>query len=270
MKNSLKNDYRFLDEAGDTTFYGKGKINIIGEQGVSNCFILGLVHFREPFEPIREKIKSLQAQVSMDEYFRDIPSIQKKLSRGGFYFHATDDLPEVRKLFFEYIKTLDCSFEAVVGRKIPALYEKKHNGKENEFYADLLGHLLKNKFQKEQRLVINVAERGKSTRNANLDLELKKAETRFLNSSGGKEVKAAIVFNVQNNTTEPLLNIADYFCWSIQRVFEKGEPRYYNYLMEKIPVVIDLYDSTKYVGWKNYYGPKNPLTAENKISPPLH
>lgn len=83
---------------------------------------------------------------------------------------------------------------------------------------------------------------------------------------------AEIVFNVQNNNTEPLLNIADYFCWSIQRVFEKGETRYYNYLMEKIPVVIDLYDSDKYKqkGWKNYYGPKNPLTAANKISPLLH
>jgi len=270
MSKAPKNDHRFLDEAGDTTFYGKGKVNIIGQQGVSACFILGLVHFKEPFEPIRDKIKELQTQVINDQYFRDIPSIQKKVSQSGFYFHATDDLPEVRKLFFEYIKTIDCSFEAVVGRKIPALYESKHNGKENEFYADLLGHLLKNKFQKERRLVINVAERGKSTRNANLELALKKAERRFLETKSGKEVKAIIVFNVQNNITEPLLNIADYFCWSIQRVFEKGETRYYNYLSDKIPVVIDIYDSENYKDWRNYYGPKNPLTAANKISPLLH
>jgi len=270
MSKPPKNDHRFLDEAGDTTFYGKGKVNIIGQQGVSACFIIGLVHFKEPFEPIREKIVQLQNQVITDSYFRDIPSIQKKVSQGGFYFHATDDLPEVRKLFFEYIKTIDCSFEAVVGRKIPELYENKHNGKENEFYADLLGHLLKNKFQKERRLVINVAERGKSTKNANLDLALKKAERRFLETKAGKEVKAVIVFNVQNNITEPLLNIADYFCWSVQRVFEKGETRYYNYLADKMPVIIDLYDSEKYSEWRNYYNPKNPLTAANKISPPLH
>src|SRR4030042_3462755 len=125
MSKAPKNDHRFLDEAGDTTFYGKGKVNIIGQQWVSACFILGLVHFKEPFEPIRDKIKELQTQVINDQYFRDIPSIQKKVSQSGFYFHATDDLPEVRKLFFEYIKTIDCSFEAVVGRKIPALYESK-------------------------------------------------------------------------------------------------------------------------------------------------
>ena len=28
-KKELKTNHRFLDEAGDTTFYGKGKINII-------------------------------------------------------------------------------------------------------------------------------------------------------------------------------------------------------------------------------------------------
>ena len=85
-----------------------------------------------------------------------------------------------------------------------------------------------------------------------------------------KDIQANIVFNITQPVKEPLLNIADYFCWAIQRVFEKGEVRYYNYLQEKISVVIDLYDKEKYGGWTNYYGPKNPLTSENKISLPLH
>ncbi|MFH0977651.1 MAG: DUF3800 domain-containing protein [Spirochaetota bacterium] len=266
----MKNDYRFLDEAGDTTFYGKGKINILGQEGVSKCFILGLVHFKEPLEPIREKIKELQDKVIKDDYFKGVPSIQKKAVKEGFFFHATDDIPEVRKIFFEFIKTIDCTFEAVVGRKIIGLYISKHNGKENEFYADLLAHLLKNKFQKERKMIINVAERGKSTRNTNLDFALKKAEGRFLKNTNGKTAKAEIAFNVQNHITEPLLNIADYFCWAVQRVFEKGETRYYDYIVEKIPVVIDLYDKENYKEWKNYYGPKNPLSSKNKLSPPLH
>jgi len=32
--------HRFLDEAGDTTFYGKGKVSTIGNEGSSHCFIL--------------------------------------------------------------------------------------------------------------------------------------------------------------------------------------------------------------------------------------
>jgi hypothetical protein len=57
----------------------------------------------------------------------------------------------------------------------------------------------------------------------------------------------------------------------VQRVFEKGETRYYNLVKEKISLVIDLYDDVNVVDWKNHYdNKKNPLTAKNKISPPIH
>ena len=98
-KNLILENHRFLDEAGDTTFYGKGKIPIIGQNCVSYCFILGMVKFKEPLQPIRQRIFDLQNQVDSDPYFQDIPSISKKRTQGGFYFHATDDLPEVRKFF---------------------------------------------------------------------------------------------------------------------------------------------------------------------------
>jgi hypothetical protein len=32
--------------------------------------------------------------------------------------------------------------------------------------------------------------------------------------------------NEINPLQEPLLNVADYLCWTIQRVFERGETRY--------------------------------------------
>ena len=150
--------------------------------------------------------------------------------------------------------------------------QKKNNNKESEFYADLLSHLLKNKMELGGKLVLNIAERGKSTKNHNLELALQKAESRYLKNKKNlnKQISTKIVFNVQNHTTEPLLNIADYFCWTIQRVFEKGETRYYNYLKEKISLVVDLYDSNNYENFKNYYTKDNILKADNKISPPLY
>lgn len=63
---------------------------------------------------------------------------------------------------------------------------------------------------------------------------------------------------------EPLLNLVDYFCWTVQRVFEKGETRYYERLKDKISLVVDLYDESKYLDWGNYYNVKNPLTSKNK------
>ena len=282
----IKLNHRFLDEAGDITFYGKGKKSIIGSNGVSNSFIIGMVKFKQPLSEIRKAVADLQNKVANDPFF-DVISIRKKKEASGYYFHATDDLPEVRKLFFDFIKTVDCSFEAVVGRKTVERYETKHKGKEQYFYADLLSHLLKNKLHKEHKMVLHIAERGKSTKNHNLELALEKAKERLASSTNfknfqntddwwnldfisRKDVTANVVFNVTQPLQEPLLNVADYFCWALQNVFEKGEVRFYNYLKEKISLVVDIYDSEKYKGWKNYYSSKNPLTAENKISPPLH
>lgn len=264
-----KTDHRFLDEAGDTTFYGKGKVPIIGSKdGVSLSFAIGMVKFKQPLQPIRDEIIRLQNQVITEPYFKDIPSIQKKVQKSGYYFHAKDDIPEVRKIFYDYIKTLDLSFEAVVGRKIYDIFTRKHNSKANEFYADLLSHLIKNKFRLGGKLVLNIAERGSSTKNNNLVLALDKSKRRFFKKNSDSKVKTDIVFNIQNQTVEPLLNISDYMCWAIQRVFERGELRYYNFIEDKISVVCDLYDQSKYEGNLNYYRRDNKLTPLNKLSPP--
>lgn len=262
--------HRFLDEAGDTTFYGKGHIPIIGVQnGVSLSFILGMVRFRSPLQPIRQEIIRLQEQVANDRYFKDIPSIQKKkASAKGYFFHATDDTHEARKVFYEYISSLDISFEAVVGRKIPDLYVRKHNSRESEFYADLLSHLLKNKLQSEGDLILNVAQRGVVTRNIIFEQALEKAATRFLKNRMPGHLKARVAFNVQYPYTEPLLNVTDYLCWAVQRVFEKGEMRYHNFIADKLSLVVDLYDSLHSKDGGNYYTSRNPLTPLNKISPP--
>jgi hypothetical protein len=208
----VKTNHRFLDEAGDTAFYGKGKKIIIGKEGVSSCFIIGMVKFREPLDEIRNKIIDLQKKVEADPYYQ-VKSVLKKKSGAGYYFHATDDLPEVRKLFFDLLKSINCSFEAVVGRKTIEKYETTHKGKEEYFYADLLSHLLKDKLEKKNKLILNVAERGISTKNHNLQLALEKAKERWAGKKSVAEnasftrhdIKANVVFNVLYPTQEPLL-----------------------------------------------------------------
>ena len=267
-KKALHTYHRFLDEAGDTAFFGKGGVNIIGDHGVSKTFMLWMAKFKTNLQTIRERIIELEKSIENDPYFASVPSIQKKIQSWGFYFHATDDVPEVRKIFFDFLyKEINFSFETIVGRKNPSLFVKKHNKKENEFYADILSHLLKNKFTGNTRLVLNIAERGSSTRSHNLNLALTKAKERFFKKHNNHAPECDIQFNIQNPRTEPILAVPDYLLWSIQRVFERWETRYYDYLIEKIPLVVDLYDNEHYENWGNYYSPTNPLTQKNKVGP---
>jgi hypothetical protein len=261
--------HRFLDETGDTTFYGKGRKLIVGQGGVSLSFGLGVVRIDRPPEEVRREVRALQVQVEADPLLNTIPSVQKRVASGGFFFHACKDTPDVRSVLLHYIRDLPCEAEVVVARKIPALFEKQHHGREEEFYADLLAHLIKNRLKRPGTLVLNVAERGSSTREKVLTEALRLAKERAGKKWGAESLQTRVVFNVQNPRTAPLLTISDYLCWAVQRVFEQGEVRHYNYLAGKIRLVVDLYDREKYEGSRNYYYKKNPLTAENKLGPPV-
>lgn len=265
----LEKAHRFLDEVGDTTFFGKGRVPVLGQDGVSLCFGLGMVKFTAPVPDVRREVEQLCRSVETDDYLNRIPSVVKRVQSGGFYFHAKDDPPEVRERLFKWIRDTDCSLEMVMGRKIPALFARKHNGKDSEFYADLLSHLLKNKLKLGRRLVNNIAERGKTTRNHVLELAMNKARERFTMKQDATAISSEVVFNVQNPRTEPLLCVPDYLGWTVQRVFERGDTRYYGFVRERISLVVDLYDAEKYEGSRNYYTPKRPLTAENKMGPPV-
>jgi uncharacterized phage-like protein YoqJ len=94
---------------------------------------------------------------------------------------------------------------------------------------------------------------------------LTKAVEASKKNNPNKDNNCKVVFNVQQPTHEPILNIADYFCWAVQRVFEKGETRYYDFISEKVSTIIDLYDSEKWANNLNYYGRKRKLTKENLI-----
>ena len=136
---------------------------------MSLSFGLGVVRIDRPLEEVRREIRALEAQVQADPLLNTIPSVQKRVASGGFFFHACKDSPDVRTGLLHYLRDLPCEAEMVVTRKIPALFEKQHHGREEEFYADLLAHLVKARLKWAGTLVLNVAERGSSTREAGAD-----------------------------------------------------------------------------------------------------
>jgi predicted DNA-binding ribbon-helix-helix protein len=258
--------HRFLDEAGDTTFYGKGKLPILGTNGVSNSFTIGMVRFLEPLPEVRSKILQLQKEIEISPLFKSMGNVKKRVNKGGFYFHAKDDSADLKKEFFDFILNINCTFQAIVARKSVERFKRKHNDNEAEFYADLLSHLLKDKFNY-NKLVLNVAERQNSTSNKNIERAIKIASERYIKKNPDKQIQSPFVYSVHKFQDEPLLCVADYLCWVVQRVFETGEIRFYEYMQPKISLVVDLYDVENYTDWKNYYSARNPLTPKNKIGP---
>ncbi|MHB1443386.1 MAG: hypothetical protein ACYCXO_11645 [Candidatus Humimicrobiaceae bacterium] len=79
-----------------------------------------------------------------------------------------------------------------------------------------------------------------------------------------KKIDSECMVIPQTPTGEPCLQITDYINWAVYRAFIKGEERYINYIIEKISLIVDVYDFEKYP--KNYYSKSNKFSVK-KISP---
>lgn len=259
--------HRFIDEAGDMTFYKKShgqKTVSVGDNGVSKCFMIGMVHVKDDLEDAREEIRAFSKRIQEDAYFQSYESVRKTCLKGrhGYYPHAKNDPIELRYEFFKLLRdNIDFTLQVVVGRKDPRRFENQHRGHDSEFYADLLSHLLMDK-GKYDGLIIDVAERGSSTSNRNLQHAVEMARELSLRGKRTKPLEHGFKFNVQPYDEEPLLALPDYGLWAVQRLFERGDEKYYNLLIDRIRLVLDLYEPRPYPQHNNYYTRYNPLTCE--------
>jgi hypothetical protein len=60
---------------------------------------------------------------------------------------------------------------------------------------------------------------------------------------------------------DPSLQAADYFLWALQRLYEKREARFWEFVWSKVSLVHDI-DDTRNHEYGEYYSQKSPLTLE--------
>ena len=257
-KKINKTDYFFVDEAGDPTFFNRFGKNIVGTEGCSKILLLGFIKTDDP-DILRKEILKLQSEVVNDPYYSGVPSLQKT----KICFHAKDDIPEIREKVYRIITSLNFKTEFFVARKLDKVFLDRHKGKENLFYDDLITKLFENKLHKADKSVIYFATRGNKTRQKPLEDAIEKATLTF-EKKWGIKVDGQIKVLPQSPVGEPCLQIVDYMNWAVQRVFTKGEQRFYKLVEDKISFLVDIYDFDKYP--KNYYNRKNPFDI-TKISP---
>ncbi|BAZ88911.1 MULTISPECIES: DUF3800 domain-containing protein [Cylindrospermopsis] len=256
----------FVDEAGDPViFNGKGKI-LIGSDGCSHFFILGLLDVANT-ESLSQDLENLRANLLADPYFKKVPSMQPENKKTALYFHAKDDIPEVRREVFNLLQRHELKFFAVVRSKDKLLeYVRQRNQndpgyryQQNELYDYLTRRLFKNRLHKDDEYNICFARRGTSDRTEAFKVALESARAKFAEQWG---ITSTATINITANIppNSPSLQAVDYFLWALQRLYERGEGRYVEFLWSKFALVHDI-DDTKFARYGVYYTRKNPLTA---------
>src|SRR5580765_5192845 len=106
----------FVDESGDPTLFdAKGRI-IVGKEGTSRVFILGAAFIPNP-GGLQTDLNFLRMRLVADPYFRGVPSFDVTRKKTAVFFHAKDDLPEVRCEVFSLIRDHTVQVVAGIRRK---------------------------------------------------------------------------------------------------------------------------------------------------------
>ena len=256
-----KNTYFFVDESGDPNFYGKGGDIIVGQPGCSRILLLGFVRVDDP-GPIRESLAELRDQVAQDLYLKDIPSIRK--TRMGF--HAKDDCPEVRMMVYKRLANLDFAAQVIVARKIERKFRSSYKGNRDTFYQDLVGKLFQNETHKAQTNNIIFSKRGNRIQQHTMRASIEAGVARF-RQKWGTDVSTQLNIETLNSRQDFMLQVVDYANWAVQRAFERGEMRYFDFLRDKFELVWDVFDRKNYEGGRNFYDrTRNPFEIK-KASP---
>jgi len=61
---------------------------------------------------------------------------------------------------------------------------------------------------------------------------------------------------------EPCLQATDYFLWALQRLYEKGENRYFEFLRDQFDLIIDIDDTTIRKYGEYYDNKRNPISYD--------
>jgi hypothetical protein len=241
----------FVDESGDPTFYNRRGKLIVGREGCSPILILGFVETQNP-QAVRRAVLDLQDEVTKDPYLQDLPSIAKT----AVAFHAKDDAPEVRYLFFRLISQLDFKAQFIVARKLEGIFKARFGSNELDFYDHLVSRLFENVLHRYQQSTIYFAQRGSKSRQIPLSAAIQRAQARFRGKWGARS-NTYTTLQAQNPAGEPCLSVADYMNWAVYRAFTTGNMRYFRTVEERVSLLVDLYDSERYP--ENWYSRRNPF-----------
>ncbi len=261
----------FVDEAGDLTFFDRRGRIIVGDEGVSRTFIVGAALVYEP-ESVGRQLLLLREKIQADPYFAGVPSMSPTGIKTGRIFHAKDDIPEVRKQVFEMLRELGgvevyAAFrrKGYLASELREHYLRTGTKLGSEFiYEDLVTEVFKNRLHLAERNHIVFARRGKSDRNIALTKAIELAKWKFETKwKKGVDRPTAISSSTPSETIG--LQVVDYYLWALQRMVERGEDRFFNYVRPAFRLVLDR-DDTRRAGYGEYYNAsKNPLTIEKMM-----
>jgi Protein of unknown function (DUF3800) len=215
----------FVDEAGDTTLFGRhGKV-LVGTDAVSRFFMVARLEVPD-MPALQADMDALRAELLADPLLNAVPSMQAASGKTALFFHAKDDVPEVRHAVFKLLLHHEMRLSAVVKEKHHLLadvrgheaanpaYRYKADG--HEIYDDLIARLFAQVGAFGAQRHVTFAVRGSKPRTAALKTVLETIDQDFERDFGFAPHGPTTVHSSYPAQSAGL-QACDYLLWALQR-----------------------------------------------------
>jgi hypothetical protein len=175
--------------------------------------------------------------------------MQPDAGKTALFFHAKDDVPEVRHAVYKLLLRHELRFSAVVKDKLELLSEVLQRNKADstyrykadghELYDDLIARLFERFGQFGSLREVTFAVRGSKPRTAALKGVLDEIDSGFHATFGFMPHGHTAVHSSYPSQSAGL-QACDYLLWALQRFYERGEERYLAAMWPRFTRVLDL------------------------------
>lgn len=237
----------FIDESGDAELFNKKSQVIVGQEGCSKFFMMGLAWVVEPAS-LEADLQALRVDILRDSYLKKIPSVHDKTAK---MFHAKDDCPEARMQVFQLLARHPIQFFALIRDKHSVVnWVREQNVADpafryttNTLYDSMVQSILEQRLHRDSAYTIYFAKRRLADREEALNNAVLKARARFLSKwgiAGAGPVTVQARFPWDKDAI--CLQAADYMLWAVQRLFERYDDRYIEYIWPSVRLIWDVDD----------------------------
>jgi hypothetical protein len=258
----------FVDEAGDLTFFDSRGEPVVCRPGVSRYFIVGAALIHEP-DTLQHTLTKLRACLLSDPYFFGVPSMSPRGKKTARLFHATDDIPEVRRDVYAILRRSNIEICAAFRRKAAVVAEflahYEHTGQRLRaaaIYEELVTSVFENRLHIARRTQIMFARLGGLVHDVAIASAVERAKKQFEAKSQQRIDRPTSISS--NEASEVVgLQVVDYYLWALQRLLERGEERYVNFLAPAYRLIIDRDDTHRSTRGEHYTSAADLIAQKN-------
>jgi len=226
-------NYIFIDESGKPEVFSAKGINLVNSGTASKFLVLAAVKTKNQLN-LQQDVTDFKLQLlknkELTKFFTSVYTLDS--------FHASNDYPEIREKFYNFITTLEIEIDVLVVEKLKCYPWLQANP--GRLYGFMAGQLIKSIcHQVESTEIIFSRKDSKLKLRQELEVEAERVRLNYVNNYG---ISGQFKLKYHHNPhyTHSGLQIADYVAYAIFQFFERNNDEYYKIIKDKIDKIHDI------------------------------